>query len=40
MAGRFNGLTDVQWGILEPLLPKEPEKKKQRIPTCSMEASL
>ena len=32
MAGRFNGLTDVQWDILEALLPKEPEKRSKGHP--------
>lgn len=26
MAGKFNGLTDSQWAVIEPLLPKQPEK--------------
>jgi transposase len=24
----FNGLTDIQWQMLEPLLPPEPERKR------------
>lgn len=25
MAGKFEGLTDEQWAILEPLMPKDPK---------------
>ena len=32
MVGRFNGLTDAQWEILQPLLPKEPEKRGKGYP--------
>ena len=27
MAGKFNGLTDAQWEILEPLTPRDPTKR-------------
>ena len=27
MSGRFDGLTDIQWRLLEPLLPKDPLKR-------------
>ena len=27
MAKRFDGLTDIQWKILEPLIPKNPDKR-------------
>ena len=30
--GRFEGLTDVQWEVLEPLLPQEPKKRKKGYP--------
>ena len=32
MVGRFNGLTDVQWEILEPLMPKAPLKRPKGKP--------
>jgi transposase len=32
MSGRFEGLTDVQWTLLEPLLPKDPLKKGKGKP--------
>ena len=32
MAGRFDGLTDTQWEILEPLLPVEPSKRPKGKP--------
>lgn len=32
MAGRFNGLTDAQWEILEPLMPPEPPKRTKGKP--------
>lgn len=32
MAGRFEGLTDDQWTVLEHLLPPEPEKRKRGMP--------
>ena len=32
MAGRFEGLTDVQWQVIEPLLPKEPERRGKGYP--------
>ena len=32
MAGRFNGLTDIQWEILQPLMPKEPSKRPKGKP--------
>ncbi|KIA78119.1 IS5 family transposase [Parachlamydia acanthamoebae] len=30
--GRFSGLTDTQWQVIEPLLPKEPEKRGKGSP--------
>lgn len=30
--GRFNGLSDLQWQVIEPLLPKEPEKRGKGCP--------
>jgi hypothetical protein len=30
--GRFEGLIDAQWQILEPLLPKAPEKRGKGYP--------
>lgn len=30
MSGRFEGLTDAQWMLLEPLLPKDPPGKAKR----------
>ena len=32
MAGKFEGLIDAQWSILEPLLPKEPQKRRKGHP--------
>lgn len=32
MAGRFDGLTDEQWTLLEPLFPPEPEKRGRGKP--------
>lgn len=32
MAGRFDGLTDMQWEILEPLMPKNPDKRGKGKP--------
>ncbi len=32
MAGRFDGLTDMQWEILEPLMPKNPHKRRKGKP--------
>ena len=32
MIGRFDGLTDVQWQIIENQLPKEPEKRGRGYP--------
>ena len=32
MAGRFEGLTDAQWQLLEPLLPKDPEQRGRGSP--------
>jgi hypothetical protein len=30
--GRFNGLTDAQWAVIESQLPKEPEKRGKGYP--------
>ena len=30
--GRFNGLTDAQWKVIELQLPKEPEKRGKGYP--------
>lgn len=30
--GRFNGLTDGQWKVIESQLPKEPEKRRRGYP--------
>lgn len=32
MSGRFDGLTDAQWRLLEPLLPKDPPKRQKGKP--------
>lgn len=32
MKGKFEGLTDTQWGLIEPLLPKEPAKRGKGSP--------
>ena len=32
MAGRFEGLTDTQWQLLEPLLPRDPEQRGKGSP--------
>ncbi|NRA91010.1 MAG: transposase [Simkaniaceae bacterium] len=32
MAGRFDGLTDMQWEILEPLIPKKRDKRGKGKP--------
>lgn len=38
--GRFDGVTDAQWQVIEPLLPKEPEKKDKGYPhaPCTLES--
>jgi len=38
--GRFDGLTDAQWQIIEYQLLKVPEKKRERPSTCTLEASM
>lgn len=35
MPGKFEGLRDAQWQILEPLLPKAPEKRGKGYPHTS-----
>ena len=30
--GRFEGLTDAQWQMIEPLLPREPEQRGKGYP--------
>lgn len=35
MAGKFTGLTDAQWSVIEPLLPKLPEKPGKGRPHAS-----
>ncbi|MBU1345246.1 MAG: transposase [Proteobacteria bacterium] len=32
MPGTFKGLTNVQWEVLKPLLPSEPEKRGKGMP--------
>lgn len=32
MAGRFEGLNDLEWKLLEDIFPKEPEKKGRGMP--------
>ena len=32
MPGKFEGLSDEQWKLLEPLLPPEPEKRGKGMP--------
>jgi transposase len=32
MQGRFEGLTDVQWQVIEPLLPKDPAQRRKGYP--------
>jgi transposase len=32
MQGRFDGLTDTQWQMIEPFLPKEPAQRGKRYP--------
>lgn len=32
MSGKFDGLTDGQWKVLEPFLPREPEKRGKGYP--------
>ena len=40
MAGRFEGLNDGQWAVLEHLLPPEPEKRKRGMPHASFRCVL
>lgn len=32
MAGRFRGLTDLEWRLFEDIFPKEPEKRDRGMP--------
>lgn len=32
MSGRFEGLTDAQWRLLQPLLPKDPPERPKGKP--------
>jgi transposase len=32
MAGRFEGLTDLEWRLFEDIFPKEPEKRERGMP--------
>jgi transposase len=32
MAGRFEGLSDLEWKLFEDIFPKEPEKKERGMP--------
>ena len=32
MAGRFEGLSDLEWKLFEDIFPKEPEKKGRGMP--------
>ena len=38
--GRFEGLTDVQWLMIAPLLPVAPRAERQRTSSYTMEACL
>ena len=38
--GRFEGITDAQWRILEPLLPKEFKRRGKGVTPCTMEGGL
>jgi len=38
MAGRFEGLSDLEWRLFEDILPKEPEKRARGMPHVSLEA--
>jgi len=35
MAGRFEGLTDLEWRLFEDLFPKKPEKRGRGMPHAS-----
>lgn len=37
--GRFNGLTDVQWQVIEFQLPKYPEKRWENYPHAPHQLS-
>lgn len=32
MAGRFEGLTDLEWRLFEDVFPKQPEKRERGMP--------
>ncbi len=32
MAGRFEGLSDLEWKLFEDMFPKEPEKRGKGMP--------
>lgn len=32
MAGRFEGLSDLEWRLFEDILPKQPEKRDRGMP--------
>ena len=32
MAGRFEGLTDLEWRLFEDIFPKQPEKRDRAMP--------
>jgi len=40
MAGRFEGLTDIQWATLEPLLPPLPAKRTRGYPKADRRKTL
>ena len=40
MAGRFEGMSDDQWGVFEALLPKPPAKRGRGMPHASFRCVL
>ena len=38
--GRCEGLSDAQGQVMEPLLPREPEKRSRGYSTCALAAHL
>ena len=37
MAGRFEGLSDLEWRLFEDIFPKEPEKRDRGMPHAPFE---
>ena len=35
MAGRFEGLSHLEWSLFEDIFPKSPEKRERRMPHSS-----